>query len=82
MKYHHLPTLEEAGIRHFKLIVFDAIKEELSIAILQLIDEEREGGVIDRDLIRQCVQIYEQMGMGSLDAYISDLEVPLLESTR
>ncbi len=52
VKYHALPTLEEAGIRHFKTLVFDRVKTEVCSAIIALIDEEREGASVDRDLVR------------------------------
>ena len=32
--------------------------------------------------LRSCVQLFEDMGMGSLDVYSADFEKPLLESTR
>ena len=52
VKYHALPTLEDAGMRHFKALVFEAVKKDSCAAILSLIDVEREGGTIDRSLIR------------------------------
>lgn len=58
------------------------VYQALTAAIVKLIDLERDGGVIDRNLIRSCVKIFEQMGMESLEAYIVDLEQPLLISTR
>lgn len=43
VKYHQLPSLEDAGLRYFKSIVFDAIKAEVTDSILTLINNEREG---------------------------------------
>ena len=82
VKYHSLPTLEDAGIRHFKILVFDVVKKDVGNAILALVDKERDGAVVDRDLIKQCVQLFETMGMGSLDCYTADFETYLLSSTR
>ena len=31
---------------------------------------------------RSCVELFESMGMGTLDAYVADLEEPLLANTR
>lgn len=31
---------------------------------------------------RSCVELFESMGMGTLDAYVADLEGPLLTNTR
>jgi hypothetical protein len=47
-----------------------------------LIDKERDGAVVDRGLIKSCVQLFESMGMGSLSVYTIDFEANLLSSTR
>lgn len=31
---------------------------------------------------RSCVELFESMGMGTLDSYVADLEDPLLVNTR
>jgi len=82
VKHHSLPTLSQAGLRHFKTHIYDEMKRDTTAAILILIDEEREGEIIDKTLVKSIVELYESMGMGTLDAYTSDLEAPLLESTR
>eukprot|EP01036_Dinobryon_divergens_P035228 gene35228-45619_t len=82
VKQNKLSPLEEAGLGHFKTIVFDAVKINLTDAIIELIDRERKGGIINRHLILSTVQIYERMGMGKLDVYCADLEQRLLEDTR
>ena len=38
--------------------------------------------MIDKELIKSSIQVYEKMGMGTLDAYVTDFETQLLESTR
>ena len=43
VKYHHLASLEDAGLTHFKIIVFDKVKTNLTKSIIELIDKEREG---------------------------------------
>jgi cullin 1 len=82
VKHHSLPTLSQAGLRCFRTKVYDEMKGETTSAILGLINEEREGKIIDKSLIKSVVELYESMGMGTLDAYNSDLEEPLLNSTR
>ena len=47
-----------------------------------LINQERENQQIDRDLIKKSVQIFEAMGIGSLDAYVTDHETPLIDVSR
>lgn len=82
VKHHTLPTLSEAGLRHFKTHIYDEVKVDATKAIRHLIDEEREGKIVEKTLIKNIVELYESMGMGNLDAYTTDLEGPLLESTR
>mmetsp|Transcript_22281 Transcript_22281/g.55184 ORF Transcript_22281/g.55184 Transcript_22281/m.55184 type:complete len:741 (+) Transcript_22281:94-2316(+) len=82
VKHHSLPTLSQAGLRCFRDKVYDEIKPEATAAIHGLINEEREGRIIDKSLVKSVVELYESMGMGTLDAYNADLEEPLLASTR
>lgn len=82
VKHHSLPTLEQAGLQQFKTEIYQNCKENTTTAIISLIDEERDGEIIDKTLIKCIVELYESMGMGSLEAYTSDLETPLLEATR
>ncbi|KAK1740548.1 cullin family protein [Skeletonema marinoi] len=77
-----LPTLEQAGLRHFKDEIYMNVKDNTTSSIISLIDEEREGEIIDKTLVKNIIELYEQMGMGSLDSYTNDLETPLLDATR
>jgi len=47
-----------------------------------LINQEREGEIIDKTLVKSNVETYEMIGMGNLDAYTNDLETPFLASSR
>mmetsp|Transcript_2023 Transcript_2023/g.6133 ORF Transcript_2023/g.6133 Transcript_2023/m.6133 type:complete len:747 (+) Transcript_2023:133-2373(+) len=82
VKHHSLPTLDVAGLKHFKTLVYNDVKKEAVTAMITLVDAERDGGIIDRGLVKNCVELLEAMGMGSLDAYVSDFEDQLLASTK
>eukprot|EP00544_Gedaniella_sp_CCMP2646_P005671 CAMPEP_0202484896 /NCGR_PEP_ID=MMETSP1361-20130828/3851_1 /ASSEMBLY_ACC=CAM_ASM_000849 /TAXON_ID=210615 /ORGANISM="Staurosira complex sp., Strain CCMP2646" /LENGTH=745 /DNA_ID=CAMNT_0049113657 /DNA_START=28 /DNA_END=2265 /DNA_ORIENTATION=- len=82
VKHHSLPTLSEAGLRNFRTHIYDAVKGDSTAAILELIQQERTGKIIDKSLVKNIVELYESMGMGSLDCYNTDLEEALLESSR
>lgn len=58
------------------------VKDNTTNSIISLIDEEREGEIIDKTLVKNIIELYEQMGMGSLDSYTNDFEQPLLDATR
>ncbi|GMH80749.1 hypothetical protein TL16_g08679, partial [Triparma laevis f. inornata] len=82
VKHHNLKPLSTAGLTHFKTLVYDECKTEVADAMLIIVDTEREGNTIDRTLMKQIVSVFETMGLGALGAYNSDLEEPLLVSTR
>jgi cullin 1 len=82
VKHHSLPTLSQAGLRCFRTHIYDEMKRDTTAAILGLINDEREDKIIDKSLVKSIVELYENMGMGSLDAYNADLEEPLLNGTR
>ena len=52
------------------------------IPLFQMITSERDGEIIDKALVKNIIEFFQSMGMGSLDAYNADLEAPLLASTR
>ena len=82
VKRHSVPTLEQAGFRCFRALIYEECKVDTTAAILSLIQDERDGKIIDKPSVKSIVKLYEHMGMSSLEAYNVDLEVALLESTR
>ncbi|TYZ59067.1 hypothetical protein PybrP1_012610 [[Pythium] brassicae (nom. inval.)] len=79
VKHHSLPTLEEAGLQSFDRVVFQKVKGRVKWAMLELIEKERNGELIDTTLMRNCVEIFEVMGMKSLDVYQTHLEAELVQ---
>ena len=87
VKHHSVPPLALAGLKHFKNLVFDDIKKDVTAAVLKLVDNERLGETVDRELLKSAVDLYEAMGMAlysfySLDVYINDFEEQLLINAR
>mmetsp|Transcript_9046 Transcript_9046/g.15294 ORF Transcript_9046/g.15294 Transcript_9046/m.15294 type:complete len:756 (-) Transcript_9046:308-2575(-) len=82
VQYHSLLKLNDAGLKHFKEIVYDELKKDVTNAVIVQINEEREKIDIDRSLLKNVVDLYVQMGVGSIEVYEADLEAPFLESTR
>ena len=82
VQYHSLLSLNDAGLKHFKEIVYDELKKDVSSAVIIQINEEREKIPIDRSLLKNVVDLYVQMGVGSIEVYEADLEAPFLESTK
>ena len=82
VKHHSLPTLSQAGLRCFRTKIYDEMKSDTTKSIIDLINEEREGKIIDKSLVKSIVELYEEMGMDTLDCYNADLEDVLLTNTR
>eukprot|EP00697_Spironema_sp_BW2_P016544 gnl/Spiro4/7827_TR4126_c0_g1_i1.p1 gnl/Spiro4/7827_TR4126_c0_g1~~gnl/Spiro4/7827_TR4126_c0_g1_i1.p1 ORF type:complete len:762 (+),score=280.03 gnl/Spiro4/7827_TR4126_c0_g1_i1:237-2288(+) len=79
----NLPTLYEVGMQKFKTCVFDVTKHDnLGAAAIQMITTERHGERIDRTLLKSAIQIFIEMGMGSMDVYTKDFEDMFLKETR
>lgn len=70
-----LPTSASLGLQAFKDFAFDKIKTQVVSAMLQQVNKEREGQIIDGTLLKRCVEVFEAMGKGELDCYIQDFEV-------
>ena len=73
VKHHSLPSLSQAGLTAFKDHIYEHVKVGAKDAIIELINKERDGEIIKKDLILNTVKLYEAMGMGSLDTYNTDL---------
>lgn len=82
VQYHQVPKLAVCGSSNYKKIVFDEVKKEVTSALLKLIQDEREGQTIESDLVKKCILVYNQMGMGFLDVYEKEFEVAFLEESR
>ncbi|CAK4345874.1 unnamed protein product [Aphanomyces euteiches] len=79
VKHNSLPSLANAGLNAFKTVVFSVIKKDFADAILASVDKERGGEIVDTTLLRNCTEVFVAMGMGSLEAYESDLEGPFIK---
>ncbi|KDO35014.1 hypothetical protein SPRG_01077 [Saprolegnia parasitica CBS 223.65] len=79
VKHNALPTLAESGLNAFKSVVFEGIKKDVVDAMLELVEKEREGEIVDTTLLRNCIEVFETMGMGTLDVYVTDFEEPFIK---
>jgi len=81
VRHHSLPSLKEAGLNSFKTLIFEVVKKDVVAAILEVILHEREGEIVDRRRLRYCVEVFEQMGMDTLEVYTKDFETDLIQSS-
>ncbi|KAF8660575.1 hypothetical protein HU200_057600 [Digitaria exilis] len=76
-----LPPLREVGLSCFRDLVYQEIKGKVKSAVISLIDREREGEQIDRALLKNVLDIYVEIGLGSMEYYENDFEDFLLKDT-
>eukprot|EP01062_Namystynia_karyoxenos_P003072 TRINITY_DN11083_c0_g1_i1.p1 TRINITY_DN11083_c0_g1~~TRINITY_DN11083_c0_g1_i1.p1 ORF type:complete len:813 (+),score=370.42 TRINITY_DN11083_c0_g1_i1:131-2440(+) len=68
-------------LKCFQTAVYENIKNELRDVILQTIELEREGNVVNREVLKSAVSLFIDMGMNSLVVYEQDFEEPLMRQT-
>ncbi|KAL6217275.1 hypothetical protein ACLB2K_010492 [Fragaria x ananassa] len=76
-----LPALNEVGLSCFRDLVYREVNANARVAVIGLIDKEREGEQIDRALLKNVIEIFVEIGMGQMDAYEQDFETQLLNDT-
>ncbi|KAL6210423.1 hypothetical protein ACLB2K_015655 [Fragaria x ananassa] len=76
-----LPALNEVGLSCFRDLVYREVNANARVAVIGLIDKEREGEQIDRALLKNVIDIFVEIGMGQMDAYEQDFEAQLLNDT-
>ncbi|KAF3795761.1 Cullin-1 [Nymphaea thermarum] len=73
-----LPPLNEVGLTCFRELVYKEMNTKVRDAVIALIDQEREGEQIDRALLKNVLDIFVEIGMGSMDCYVADFEDAML----
>lgn len=78
---HSLSQLKDVGMLCFRDLVYNELRAPVKDAVLLLIDKEREGDQIDRSLVKNVLGLFVEMGLGNMEAYETDFELHLLQST-
>ncbi|MCL7033028.1 hypothetical protein MKW94_012107 [Papaver nudicaule] len=69
----------------FREIVYEKMKVKVRDAVIALINQERQGGEIDRGLVKDVVEIFVEIGTENrkvkLDCYVNDFETVFLTDT-
>eukprot|EP01052_Picozoa_sp_SAG31_P002136 SAG31_NODE_72_length_27821_cov_26.870572_12_plen_453_part_00 len=81
-KRQNLPQMREVGMQCFKDVIHESTSADVRTAILDLIQQEREGQQVDHTLLKGVVEIFVEMSMSQeLEVYITDFESQFLEDT-
>lgn len=76
-------TLHDVGMTLFREKVFDHVKKEILGAVLEKIEEERCGIMVDKSILKVSIEVFVEMGMGDVKkVYKPEFEIPLLENTK
>jgi len=81
IKHNHLPSLQETGITLFRQKIYHPVKMSIAHTILDMIDQERNGTLIDQGFLRSCINIFIDTAK-NVENYITDLEEPFLTASR
>ncbi|GAB4841132.1 hypothetical protein Ancab_021876 [Ancistrocladus abbreviatus] len=73
--------LNEVGLTCFHDQVYKEVCGKAKDAVITLIDVEREGGQIDRALLKNVLDVFVENGMGQLECYEKDFEKHMLDET-
>ncbi|CAL5090423.1 unnamed protein product [Urochloa decumbens] len=75
----YLPTIQQVAYTSFRELVFNEIRTSVTGAVISMVNDDREGKLVDRELLKNVLDIYVQIG---LDTYQADFERTFCESTR
>lgn len=82
VKIRSVDPMSTKGFSIFKTLVFDEIAPEVTKAILELINAERQGQEMPtEDVLKTVVDMYIELGIKSLAIYSRELEESLLPAT-
>uniref|UniRef100_I1R541 Cullin N-terminal domain-containing protein n=1 Tax=Oryza glaberrima TaxID=4538 RepID=I1R541_ORYGL len=76
-----LVPLEQLNLCSFRDQVYSELKDKITRTVVDMINDERDDKVIDRDLLKDVLDVYVQIGLG-MECYEVDFENAFRESTR
>lgn len=76
-----VPGLKQVGLVGFREQVFQKVKDNARAAVMGLIHEERQGGLIDRALLKDVIDIFVGIGNGEMSVYEADFEEHMMRGS-
>uniref|UniRef100_A0A5B6YRY3 Putative Cullin 1 n=1 Tax=Davidia involucrata TaxID=16924 RepID=A0A5B6YRY3_DAVIN len=76
-----VPTMHGASFLTFYKLVYGEMNHQVRDAVISMIDLERKGEQINQALVKNILDIYVEMGEGSMKYYEKDFEEPMLKDT-
>jgi cullin 1 len=81
VKRHNLEPLDRVATARFCELIYNEVKGKATEILLELITKDRNGEEVDRGLLKECIQIYVEMGLDANNGYVNDFQKPFLAST-
>ncbi|XP_010414616.1 PREDICTED: putative cullin-like protein 2 [Camelina sativa] len=76
-----IPSLSEVGLTCFHDLVYREMQSTATEVVLALIHKEREGEQIDKEQVKNVLEVYAKNGMGTIERYEEDFERFMLQDT-
>ncbi|XP_062208429.1 cullin-1-like [Phragmites australis] len=79
-----LTPLKRVGWSCFRDLVFKELKATLTVVVIGMVDEDREGQIIDRALVKNVLDIFVELGQdqqNQMELYVVDFEEPFRKGT-
>ncbi|KAL6884673.1 hypothetical protein ACP4OV_010609 [Aristida adscensionis] len=76
-----LMPLKQVGWTCYSELVFNKLKATLTTILIGMIDEDREGQLIDRTLVKNVLDLYVEIGHGQTEFYEADFEEAFRKAT-
>lgn len=80
------PKVAESGFQCYREFVFDAFKAPVREAIINCITRERDAELQDRDMLREAIAVFVELGQKisdvDLELYKEDFESEFVKTTR
>ncbi|CAN6197821.1 unnamed protein product [Urochloa humidicola] len=74
--------LQQVSSTSFHDLVFNELKNSVTRTVIAMIDEEREGKLVDLELLKNVLDIYVEIDSSKLGIYKADFEQAFLASAR
>lgn len=76
-----VPSLYEVGMYCFREKVYEVLMAKVRCTVIELIEQEREGKNFDGVLLKDVIDIFDEIGKGQLDCYEIDFEFFMLDAS-
>ncbi|KAB2632415.1 cullin-1-like [Pyrus ussuriensis x Pyrus communis] len=75
------PLHHQVGVNYLRDLVYQEVNADVRVAVIGLVGKEREGEEINRELLKNVINVCVEIGMGKMDPYREDFEEHMLRET-